>query len=753
MNTLLAGLTQPWAEQVGWTLLHFLWQGLLIALAGGLVRAALRRHSANARYLAGCLTLLALGLAPIATFIHLDPTAPTGSWLSLGGIPAEAAPTSPITSVAPASTFRASPAGGLAEAFAELAAASVPWLTGIWLAGVTLLSLRLSAGWVKLRRLPCLASPIHEPGIVKRFRELCVRLEVSRPVQLLNSGLVRVPMVLGWFRPAILLPTSTLTGLSPRQIDFILAHELAHLRRGDHWVNLCQVLLETVLFYHPAVWWVSRHVREDREHCCDDLALGVCGDGLAGAQALAALETLRQRGGRLALAANDGSLLTRVRRLLGLAAGPGNWRRSAGNALIGVGLLALIAGILGIATSRPIYTATCRVLLRSSAPGGAIEGGILGSGVYDPYRLATEVEQIRSAPVLSSVVKRYRLVERWGLVPSPDAPDPETEALLRLQARLELRALRNTSLIEIRVSVPDAEEAAELANAIATAYRERRLADHQEKASAGLGMLKASLDRHTEAVNRLQARVDDQRSRLGVSETPEPTSPAETTILRETASSVGHQLVYAEAEYVLHKTKLDGLRRLEGAELRRVILTVLPDEQLLPKQLEDLASVQQKLAGLVQGRGEGHPELVQTRALQAELERQVQERIAGIMLGLEHVTTAMAERRAHLAQMLDERRDQLVREVKGHQELLRLKRDLESEQRVRDALYLRVLQEEIDGKITQASEVGLEIIDPAATPLRPSRRPAPPWAITLGSFGLVSCLSGGVLRSRAGGGP
>ena len=750
MNTWLAGLTQPWAEQVGWTLLHFLWQGLLIALAGGLVRAALHRYSANARYLAGCLTLLGLGLAPVLTFVHLDPTAATGSWLSLGGIPAEAAPAYLTTSVAAASPFAAAPAGGLAEAFAELATASVPWLTGIWLAGVTLLSLRLSAGWVKLRRLPCLASPIHEPGIVTRFRELCVRLEVSRPVQLLNSGLVRVPMVLGWFRPAILLPTSTLTGLSPRQIDFILAHELAHLRRGDHWVNLCQVLLETVLFYHPAVWWVSRRVREDREHCCDDLALGVCGDGLAGAQALAVLETLRQRGGGLALAANDGSLLTRVRRLLGLAAGPGNWRQSAGNALIGVGLLALIAGILGIATSRPVYTATCRVLLRPSAPGGTNEGGVPGNGAYDPYRLATEVERIRSAPVLSSVVKRHGLVERWGLVPSPDAPDPETEALRHLQARLELRPLPNTSLIEIRVSGEDPAYAADLANGVANAYQQFVFDRRQVDNEAGLYLLRTDLARLTESVQRAQERLDTEKERLGVTDRGGKAGSSGSGFERGMVDALVQQLSLAEVEHLRERTTLEQLRALEDGQRRQAILGLLPGEQILPKILTDLAASEQALVRLQIDRGDQSPEVRQALAVRAKIEEQAQDRVTGMMAGLERHTAALKARRDELQQALTDRQQRLARAAKAQGELERLQRELENEQRVRDALYLRLLQEEVDAKVSTQGR--LEVVENATPPSR-SRRPAPPWAITLCSFGVVSCLSGGVLRSRAGGGP
>ena len=118
-------------------------------------------------------------------------------------------------------------------------------------------------------------------------------------------------------KPVVLLPASALAGLTPQQLEAILAHELAHIRRHDYLVNLLQTLVETLLFYHPAVWWLSRRIRIERENCCDDLAVSLCGDPCTYARALADLEALRGPARSLAMAANGGSLLQRVRRLLG----------------------------------------------------------------------------------------------------------------------------------------------------------------------------------------------------------------------------------------------------------------------------------------------------------------------------------------------------------------------------------------------------------------------------------------------------
>ncbi len=146
---------------------------------------------------------------------------------------------------------------------------------------------------------------------------LAARLDLTRTVRLLESTRLQVPVVVGWLRPVLLVPTAVLGGLSPQQLEAVIAHELAHIRRHDYLVNLLQSAVETLLFYHPAVWWVSSAVRTEREHCCDDLAVVACGDAVLYARALTAIETLRHEEMGVAMAVTGSPLLARVRRLLG----------------------------------------------------------------------------------------------------------------------------------------------------------------------------------------------------------------------------------------------------------------------------------------------------------------------------------------------------------------------------------------------------------------------------------------------------
>lgn len=347
MKTIVDLLHQPITHALGWTLLHFLWQG---AALGALLGAALgvwRRTSANTRYIAACVTLLCMALAPTITFCQLTErplprasmstvVAPAiGDTVSVGR--AAEAPMTSATAPLNVETLQSR-----MERFSRQLEIALPWLVAAWLAVVLVLSARLFAGWLCVGRLKKGVAESLDELWKEKLDTLIRQLKITRPVRLFKSVLVEVPTVIGWLRPVILLPAGVLTNLSPAQLEAILAHELAHIRRHDYLVNLLQKIVETFLFYHPAVWWVSRQIEQEREHCCDDLTVAVCGDRIAYARALAALEGLRGGPGQLSLAASGGPLLQRIRRLLGVPAkaSPSGWW------LAGTITLLAIAGFL-----------------------------------------------------------------------------------------------------------------------------------------------------------------------------------------------------------------------------------------------------------------------------------------------------------------------------------------------------------------------------------------------------------------------
>ncbi|NNE91973.1 MAG: M48 family metalloprotease, partial [Verrucomicrobiales bacterium] len=206
------------------------------------------------------------------------------------------------------------------------------WVVAIWLCGVGFFGLRFFLDWRAMRRLQFSAHPLADAEWRQRIAGLSARIGITRGVRLLSSAAIRVPMVIGVLRPVVIVPPSLISGLSPTEVDAILLHELAHIRRHDFLVNLLQSVVETVFFFHPAIWWISNRIREEREHCCDDLATAACGDVGQYARALTALEETRlsSETGGLAVAADGrkrGSLIGRIRRLVrgekSMPTGPG----------------------------------------------------------------------------------------------------------------------------------------------------------------------------------------------------------------------------------------------------------------------------------------------------------------------------------------------------------------------------------------------------------------------------------------------
>ncbi len=317
----LGGLfTHPWAVALGWALVHFVWQGAAVAVAFAVARAVMRRASSSLRYAMACAALALMAALPVVSFVLASSEQTTADEPAISsGAPTVAYAPAP-RGVTISTVYDSHPSGVWDRSRFE---AAMPWLVGVWIAGVAFLSLRLAAALLVTRQLRRAVRAV-APEWQHTLDDLATRLGVRRAVRLCESTLAEVPSAIGWLRPVVLVPAGVFTGLDPRQIEAILAHELAHIRRYDYLVNLLQTAVETLLFYHPAVWWVSRQIREEREHCCDDLAVASCGDVLTYATALADLEDLRGAAPSMAMAATGGSLVRRIERLLGRAPARGS---------------------------------------------------------------------------------------------------------------------------------------------------------------------------------------------------------------------------------------------------------------------------------------------------------------------------------------------------------------------------------------------------------------------------------------------
>lgn len=304
-------------DRLAGTLMHFLWEGAAIALFAWALMTVFRRPTL--RYAIGCAGLCAMLVAPLITYAMLAPPAATGAAFVPAAIPMDAVATAmPTNDAAP---FVAAEPKFSGRVRAALAAAS-PWIATAWLAGVAFLGLRHVVGIAAIARMRRRATAAIHMELRARLDRVARRMKFRRTITLLGSAAIEAPCVVGWIRPAILWPACAMTGLTPLQIDALLAHELAHIRRHDYLVNLLQACLETLGFYHPAVWWLSRRVRQEREHCCDEIAAEIIGDRRSYAATLVSLEMLRRGRSMLAISASGGSLCTRVKRLLTPASQP-----------------------------------------------------------------------------------------------------------------------------------------------------------------------------------------------------------------------------------------------------------------------------------------------------------------------------------------------------------------------------------------------------------------------------------------------
>lgn len=342
--------TQMWVEPLGWTLLHSIWQGAVITVVTWLV---LRQYGvllrSPTRYALCCAALGLSVVTPVVTFALFIVSPDRGGMVN------------PVAAVAPVAGVITPTM--IPPPLSAGAALVLPWVVLAWMIGVFTRALWITSAWLAIRRVVRAATQPADVMWVRVLEKLQRDLRVDHHVGLRLSVLVDVPCVIGWLRPIILLPPAGCLGLTPQQLEAVLAHELAHIKRHDFLVNSLQRIAEALLFYHPGAWWISRQIRIEREHCCDDAAVAVCPDVVGYARALTTLEVSRAASGPL-LAATGGDLVGRIRRLLS-----GHENPVSGVAPVTAVTLLLIAiGASALASTASVQQGSSGTM-RETAPG------------------------------------------------------------------------------------------------------------------------------------------------------------------------------------------------------------------------------------------------------------------------------------------------------------------------------------------------------------------------------------------------
>ena len=282
---------------VGATLLDSSWQCALIGLEAACAMIGLRRARPQTRYAVACVHLLLCLLWPAVELIA-----------RLNGGAASASGTPVLVNMLAGVGDAGS--GGV-QAFLQ---AHLAWLVFGWAACAAALGLRLALGLVWIGR----AARVQRTDAHwnAKLATMAAQFGIHREVRLRVVDALASPVTAGWWRPVVLVPASLVSGMPPQLLEALLAHELAHVRRFDYLVNLVQSVIETVLFYHPVVWWLSHRIRAERELIADDIAARQLGEPRRLALALSELERLQFSTHRLAQAANAGDLMSRIKQLV-----------------------------------------------------------------------------------------------------------------------------------------------------------------------------------------------------------------------------------------------------------------------------------------------------------------------------------------------------------------------------------------------------------------------------------------------------
>jgi ankyrin repeat protein/beta-lactamase regulating signal transducer with metallopeptidase domain len=376
--------SQPLWYRLGLTLTHFLWQGLVVVILISTFVRLFRLRAGNARYYAYLLAFVLLAICPVITFIVIDASLKPATKVTMTGTEHRAdlgAYSRPATNIHEASLEREADVARvnttqssipLRQRISSSLESLLPWAIVGWIIGVVSLSMRLLLGFVGVCRWRRNLKPLPE-NLAQRVTLLCKRLGMRHSSRVFISPLALQAMAAGYLRPLVLLPASMVTQMQPEMLEAVIAHELAHIRRLDLWINLAQRVIETLLFYHPAVWWLSRQLRSERELCCDELAITATGERLTYASALESADRARFKTEQPALSLtfrqHRNSTLGRVRHILGLPPALPDSRFWIAGVIAAVVLIILTMPITSVLTAREEAKANITSLHEAVATG------------------------------------------------------------------------------------------------------------------------------------------------------------------------------------------------------------------------------------------------------------------------------------------------------------------------------------------------------------------------------------------------
>ena len=318
MNPFIELFSVRWIEALGWTLIHSLWQGALIAIVIAIIMIFLQKSSARFRYLIYSIALLLIFASSLVTFIKQYNISNQGNLITSTS---ERSEVNPAIAIFTEAVLQSSTKGEVQKiwlTFQNYFNRNMPLLVALWFIGLVIFMLRLFGGMAYTQRLKYYKVGEISDHWKQKFNKLSTQVGIKKSVRFIESAVVKVPVVVNIIKPIVIIPIGMLSQMPPDQIEAIVAHELAHIYRKDYLFNLLQSFIEVIFFYHPAVWWLSNNIRSERENICDDIAVIYCKNSLSYARALAAIQELQVQSEILAPAFSSkrNLLLNRIQRMM-----------------------------------------------------------------------------------------------------------------------------------------------------------------------------------------------------------------------------------------------------------------------------------------------------------------------------------------------------------------------------------------------------------------------------------------------------
>ena len=312
MNTTFQFISEETLHAISWTVLHSLWQGLLIALIFSLVYFNLKNKSARFKYHLSFASLLAITFSAVATFIYLSNNTDAASVTNV---------TVPTAVVSSADHYQLAAQETQADWFESSIAfldSHSSWVVGLWFVGLMFFLVRMLHGLYFVNQIRFSAESVKDKTWQQKIDKYLVNLGSSRSVEIAQSALIKMPMMIGFFKPMILFPVGVLNNMEVKEVEAIIAHELSHILRNDYLINILQSIIEVLFYFNPAVWWISSIVRSEREHSCDDMAVEITNSNMDYAKALLNLAYHNKQTNSLVMTfgGKKKELLIRVQRVL-----------------------------------------------------------------------------------------------------------------------------------------------------------------------------------------------------------------------------------------------------------------------------------------------------------------------------------------------------------------------------------------------------------------------------------------------------